>query len=163
MAREDLRAAVDRQVQATLAEGAHLATGGHIPAGPGWYYPPTVLTGVQPHMTAGSQELFGPVAAVMEATDAEDAVRQANASSFGLGGNIWTRDVERGKQLARRIESGAVFVNGMTASDARLPFGGVKESGYGRELSTFGLREFTNVQTTWVGPSIEAPGAVPAE
>ena len=98
------------------------------------------------------EETFGPVAAVIRARDAEHAIELANDSTFGLGGALWTGDVERGKALARRIETGAVFINGMTASDPRLPFGGVKHSGYGRELSYLGIREFMNIQTVWVGP-----------
>jgi succinate-semialdehyde dehydrogenase/glutarate-semialdehyde dehydrogenase len=101
------------------------------------------------------EETFGPVAALIRARDAEEAVNLANHSEYGLGGNLWTSDTERAKKLARRIESGNVFINGMTASDPRLPFGGVKHSGYGRELSHFGIREFTNIQTIWIGPAKE--------
>jgi succinate-semialdehyde dehydrogenase/glutarate-semialdehyde dehydrogenase len=104
-------------------------------------------------MPAFREETFGPVAAVIRVRNAEEAVQTANDSEFGLGGNLWTGDTERGKKLARRIESGNVFINGMTASDPRLPFGGVKHSGYGRELSWFGIQEFTNIQTIWVGPA----------
>src|SRR5207245_207551 len=99
------------------------------------------------------EETFGPVAAVIRVKDAEDALRVANDTDFGLGSNIWTRDLERAKKLAERIEAGLVFINGMVASDARLPFGGVKRSGYGRELSEYGIKEFTNIQTVWVGPT----------
>jgi succinate-semialdehyde dehydrogenase/glutarate-semialdehyde dehydrogenase len=102
------------------------------------------------------EEAFGPAAAVIEVRDAEEAVRFANDSKYGLGGNLWTRDIARAKQLARRLESGGVFINGMTASDVRLPFGGVKRSGYGRELSYLGIREFMNVQTVWIGPDASA-------
>jgi succinate-semialdehyde dehydrogenase / glutarate-semialdehyde dehydrogenase len=103
-------------------------------------------------MPVFKEETFGPVAAVLRVKSADEAVRVANDSEYGLGGNIWTRDMAMGERLARRIESGSVFVNGMVASDPRLPFGGVKRSGYGRELSAFGIREFTNVQTIWIGP-----------
>jgi succinate-semialdehyde dehydrogenase/glutarate-semialdehyde dehydrogenase len=112
-----------------------------------------VLVDVDDTMPVFREETFGPVAAVIRARDAEHAIVLANDSTFGLGGALWTGDVERGKQLARRIETGAVFINGMTASDPRLPFGGVKHSGYGRELSYLGIREFMNIQTVWVGPS----------
>ena len=105
------------------------------------------------------EETFGPAAAVIRARDAEHAVELANDSDFGLGGNLWTRDLVRARELARRLESGGVFINGMTASDPRLPFGGVKRSGYGRELSLVGIREFVNVQTVWIGPAVSTPGA----
>jgi acyl-CoA reductase-like NAD-dependent aldehyde dehydrogenase len=104
-------------------------------------------------MPVFKEETFGPVAAVLRVGDADEAVRVANDSAYGLGASIWTRDTTLGERLARRIESGGVFVNGMVASDPRLPFGGVKRSGYGRELSAFGIREFTNVQTIWIGPA----------
>jgi succinate-semialdehyde dehydrogenase / glutarate-semialdehyde dehydrogenase len=113
-------------------------------------------------MVAFQEETFGPIAAVVRVRDVEEAIAVANASSYGLGGNLWTSDIERGKQLARRIESGSVFINGMTASDPRLPFGGVKRSGYGRELSSFGIREFVNIQTIWVGPAQGTALAPPA-
>jgi succinate-semialdehyde dehydrogenase/glutarate-semialdehyde dehydrogenase len=101
-----------------------------------------------------AEETFGPAAAVIRARDTDHAVELANASSFGLGGNLWTRNIEHARELARYLESGAVFINGMTASDPRLPFGGVKRSGYGRELSSFGIREFVNIQTVWIGPAV---------
>lgn len=104
-------------------------------------------------MPAYHEETFGPVAAVIRVQDAEDALRVANDTDFGLGSSIWTADVERGKKLAERVEAGLVFVNGMVASDARLPFGGVKRSGYGRELGSYGIKEFVNIQTVWVGPA----------
>jgi len=115
-----------------------------------------VLAGVTPDMPTFREETFGPVAAVVRVRDADEAVRVANDSAYGLGASIWTRDAVLGERLARRIESGSVFVNGMVASDPRLPFGGIKGSGYGRELAAFGAREFTNVQTIWIGPA-EAP------
>ncbi|HEX8032989.1 MAG TPA: NAD-dependent succinate-semialdehyde dehydrogenase [Ktedonobacterales bacterium] len=153
MARADLRDALDRQVRESIAQGAQVALGGKPMDGPGAFYPPTILTHVTPQMPAFREETFGPVAAVIRARDTEHAIALANDSIFGLGGNLWTQDVARGRQLARRLESGAVFINGMTASDPRLPFGGVKHSGYGRELSSFGIREFVNVQTVWIGPA----------
>lgn len=153
MSRADLRDALDRQVRESVAQGALVALGGKPLDGPGAFYPPTILTHVTPQMTVFREETFGPVAAVIRARDTKHAISLANDSIFGLGGNLWTQDVARGRQLARRIESGAVFINGMTASDPRLPFGGVKHSGYGRELSSFGIREFVNVQTVWIGPA----------
>ena len=114
-------------------------------------------------MPAAREETFGPVAAVIRARDAEHAVALANDSQFGLGGNLWTADLDRARSLARRIESGSVFINGMTASDPRLPFGGVKRSGYGRELASFGIREFVNIQTVWIGPASGPAQTVAAE
>jgi succinate-semialdehyde dehydrogenase/glutarate-semialdehyde dehydrogenase len=137
--------------------------GGQRLDGKGYYYQPTVLAGVTPAMRVFREETFGPVAAVIRARDAEEAVALANDSQFGLGGNLWSRDTEAAKALARRIETGSVFINGMTASDPRLPFGGVKHSGYGRELSSFGIREFTNIQTIWVGPAQGPAQTAPAE
>ena len=115
-------------------------------------------------MPAYHEETFGPVAAVIRVKDADDALRVANDTDFGLGSNIWTSDIERGKKLAEKVEAGLVFINGMVASDARLPFGGVKRSGYGRELSEYGIKEFTNIQTVWVGPAaVPAQGASPGK
>jgi len=105
-------------------------------------------------MPASCEEVFGPVAALLRARNADEAVRIANSSPYGLGSNLWTRDLERARRLAREIEAGQVFINGMVASDPRLPFGGVKRSGYGRELSEFGIREFVNIQTVWIGPAV---------
>ena len=153
LARGDLRESLERQVRESVAMGARLALGGAPLEGRGYFYAPTVLTDVTPAMPAFREETFGPVAAVIRARDAEHAVALANDSQYGLGGNLWTQDIQRGRELARRIESGGVFINGMTASDPRLPFGGVKRSGYGRELSIFGIREFTNIQTVWIGPA----------
>jgi succinate-semialdehyde dehydrogenase/glutarate-semialdehyde dehydrogenase len=149
-ARLDLRENLHRQVRQSVQRGAKVALGGQLPDGPGAFYPPTVLTAVQPGMPAFDEETFGPVAAVVRASDEADAIRIANASQYGLGASIWTRDRARGERLAREIEAGSVFVNGLVKSDPRLPFGGVKRSGYGRELSEYGLREFVNVKTVWV-------------
>jgi acyl-CoA reductase-like NAD-dependent aldehyde dehydrogenase len=154
MARGDLREELDQQVQASVKLGAQVPLGGKRRAGKGYFYEPTIITHVTPQMPVFKEETFGPVAAVIRARGTEHALQLANASPFGLSGNLWTRDVERGRKLARRIESGGVFINGMTASDPRLPFGGVKRSGYGRELSSFGMREFVNVQTIWIGPAV---------
>ncbi len=120
--------------------------------GPGYFYAPTVLDHVTPQMAAGCEETFGPVAAVIRVADVEESLQIANNIEFGLGAALWTGDLARAKTLARRIEAGAVFINGLVASDARLPFGGIKQSGYGRELGEFGIREFTNVKTVWIGP-----------
>ena len=147
LAREDLRDTLERQVEASVKQGARVILGGHSIPGKGYYFEPTILSGVDDEMPAFREETFGPVAAVVRAKDEQEALELANDSEYGLGASIWTRDTERGQRLAREVESGAVFVNGLVASDPRLPFGGVKRSGYGRELSEFGIREFTNIQT----------------
>lgn len=149
MARFDLRDELHQQVQATLAEGATLLLGGEKISGEGNYYAPTVLTNVTPSMTAFRQELFGPVAAVTVATDAEHALTLANDSDFGLSATVFTADAALADKFSRELECGGVFINGFSASDARVAFGGVKKSGFGRELSHFGLHEFCNVQTVW--------------
>jgi succinate-semialdehyde dehydrogenase/glutarate-semialdehyde dehydrogenase len=149
-ARVDLRENLHRQVRESVQRGARLMLGGELPQGRGAFYPPTVLVAVEPGMPAFDQETFGPVAAVIRAKDEADAIRIANASHYGLGAAVWTRDTQRGERVAREIEAGSVFVNGLVKSDPRLPFGGVKRSGYGRELSEYGLREFVNVKTVWV-------------
>ena len=153
LARGDLVDELERQVNESVRMGARAVVGGKRIAGDGYYFEPTVLTNVRPGMPAYHEETFGPVASVIRVKDAEDALRVANDTDFGLGSNLWTSDVERGKKLAERLEAGLVFINGMVASDARLPFGGVKRSGYGRELSEYGIKEFTNIQTVWVGPA----------
>ena len=149
IAREDLREELDRQVQRAIEGGARVLLGGHKRHGPGWFYEPTILDEVTPGNTAFDEETFGPVAALVVARDAEHALTLANATEFGLSSNLWTRDIEAAKRLARRIEAGGVFINGFTASDPRTPVGGVKRSGYGRELSHFGIREFVNAQAVW--------------
>ena len=150
-ARADLRQSVDGQVRATVAAGARLVTGGRFIERPGYFYEPTVVSDVTPGMPMFDEEVFGPAAAVVRANDLEHALELANASRFGLGANLWTRDVALAEELAARVEAGNVFINGMVASDPRLPFGGVKKSGYGRELSSFGIHEFVNIQTVWIG------------
>ncbi len=153
LARADLVDELERQVTESVRLGARPLVGGKRISGDGYYFEPTVLANVKPGMPAYHEETFGPVAAVIRVKDADDALRVANDTDFGLGSNIWTSDVERGKKLAEQVEAGLVFINGMVASDARLPFGGVKHSGYGRELSEYGIKEFTNIQTVWVGPA----------
>jgi succinate-semialdehyde dehydrogenase/glutarate-semialdehyde dehydrogenase len=151
MARIDLRDELHDQVVRSLGEGARLVTGGFLPDGPGAFYPPTILADVTAGMPAYHEETFGPVASIIVVDDEEEAIRIANDSVFGLGGAVFTRDVERGEQIARdRIEAGSCFVNAFVASDPRLPFGGIKASGYGRELSHIGMREFMNVKTVVV-------------
>jgi succinate-semialdehyde dehydrogenase/glutarate-semialdehyde dehydrogenase len=150
-ARVDLRNALHRQVVKSIEKGARLLLGGTIPERTGAYYPPTVLTDVQPGMPAYDEELFGPVAAIIAAKDEEDAIRIANDSVFGLGAAVFTRNNVRGEKIANeKLEAGACFVNAFVKSDPRLPFGGIKESGYGRELASFGIREFVNIKTVYV-------------
>jgi succinate-semialdehyde dehydrogenase / glutarate-semialdehyde dehydrogenase len=151
LARRDLRDALHEQVRRSLALGAHLRLGGEVPDAPGSFYPPTVLSEVEPGTPAYEEELFGPVAALMRAPDEREALRMANDSVYGLGAALFTEDLARGELLARRdLEAGSVFVNSQVRSDPRLPFGGVKSSGYGRELSVFGIRELVNVKTVYV-------------
>jgi len=150
-AREDLRDELDRQVEASVARGARVRLGCVVPAGSGAFYPPSVLAGVTPGMPAFDEELFGPVAAVVAAKDEADAIRLANQSCFGLGAAVFTRDLARGERIARHeLSAGSCFVNAFVRSDPRLPFGGIRESGYGRELGVFGIREFVNVKTVYV-------------
>jgi succinate-semialdehyde dehydrogenase/glutarate-semialdehyde dehydrogenase len=163
LARADLVDDLERQVGESMRMGATALVGGKRGAGPGYYFEPTVLTNVTPEMPVFREETFGPVAAVIRARDEEEALALANDTVYGLGSNVWTGDVERGKRMADRIEAGMVYVNGMVASEPALPFGGVKRSGYGRELAEFGLIEFQNVQTLWIGPAGSAPQAAPAD
>jgi succinate-semialdehyde dehydrogenase/glutarate-semialdehyde dehydrogenase len=150
MAREDLLLELHDQVERSVKAGAALLLGGRRLDRQGYYYPPTVLTHVRPGMAAFDEETFGPVGAVVRAKDEREAIALANRSGFGLGASVWTGDPRRGEALAATIESGSVFVNSAVKSDPRLPFGGVKRSGYGRELSAFGIREFVNIKTVWV-------------
>ncbi len=150
-ARRDLRDELHQQVVRSVARGARVLLGGVVPEGPGAFYPPTVLTDVTRGMPAYDEELFGPVAAIVEARDESEAIRLANDSAFGLGAAVCTSDTERGERIAReRLQAGACFVNAFVKSDPRLPFGGIKESGYGRELAAFGIREFVNIKTVYV-------------
>lgn len=150
-ARVDLRDSLHRQVEESVKQGARLRLGGAVPSGKGAFYPATILDGCLPGITAFDEETFGPVAAVTRARDEADAIRLANTSPFGLGCSLWTQDRARAEGLAAEIEAGDVHVNGQVRSDPRLPFGGIKRSGYGRELSQFGIREFVNIKSVWIG------------
>jgi succinate-semialdehyde dehydrogenase/glutarate-semialdehyde dehydrogenase len=151
LARHDLRDSVHKQVEATVRAGGRVLLGGKLPEGKGAFYPPTVLADVRKGMAAFDEEVFGPVAAIVPARDEDEAVKLANDSPFGLGAAVFTRDVARGERVAARgLEAGNCFVNAFVRSDPRLPFGGIKESGYGRELSHFGIREFVNIKTVYV-------------
>jgi succinate-semialdehyde dehydrogenase/glutarate-semialdehyde dehydrogenase len=153
LARADLRDALQRQVDRSVAAGAKLLAGGAAIDGPGYFYQPTVVGNVSPGMPVFDEETFGPVAAVIVAKDDDDAVRLANATPFGLSVSVWSSRQDRAVAVAKRITSGAAFINAMTASDARVPFGGTKKSGYGRELAAAGVREFCNVRTYWIATS----------
>lgn len=150
LARADLRDELHAQVSDSIAQGALPVTGCAPLPGPGNHYAPSLLDQVKPGMRAWHEELFGPVACVLRARDERDAVRIANDSCFGLGGSVWTQDSARGERIACALQCGAVFVNGIVKSDPRLPFGGIKQSGYGRELSRHGLLEFVNIKTVWI-------------
>jgi succinate-semialdehyde dehydrogenase/glutarate-semialdehyde dehydrogenase len=151
LARHDLRDTVHAQVEKTVRAGARLVLGGTPTEGKGAFYPATVLTGVRKGMVAFDEEVFGPVAAIVSARDEDEAVTLANDSPFGLGAAVFTRDTARGERIAARgLEAGSCFVNALVRSDPRLPFGGIKESGYGRELSHLGIREFVNVKSVYV-------------
>jgi len=149
-ARVDLRDQLHQQVEESVKRGARTLLGGEVPTGKGAYYPPTLLSAVDRGMPAFDEEMFGPVAAVIRAKDETDAIRLANDSTFGLGAALWTRDRARAERLAAQVEAGAVFVNGVVKSDPRMPFGGIKRSGYGRELSEYGIREFVNIKSVWI-------------
>jgi succinate-semialdehyde dehydrogenase/glutarate-semialdehyde dehydrogenase len=151
LARKDLRELLDQQVRASTEKGAMLAAGGKVPDRPGWFYEPTVLINVNPEMAAFNEETFGPVAAIIPAHDEREAVQLANSSRFGLGASLWTENLDRARELAGEIEAGGVFINALTRSDPSLPFGGIKDSGFGRELGEFGIREFVNIKTVWIG------------
>ena len=151
LARPDLVDEIERQVERSVAAGARLVTGGYRPDRQGCYFQPTILADVRPGMPVYSEETFGPVVTIIPVGSETEAIHVANDSPFGLGGCVWTRDLKRGEALARKVETGAMFVNGMTKSDPRLPFGGIKKSGYGRELGSYGIREFVNIKTIWIG------------
>ncbi|OOG23039.1 succinate-semialdehyde dehydrogenase [Thioalkalivibrio denitrificans] len=150
MARGDLRDALHAQVHESVKHGAQVLEGGQPVEGKGNWYQASILDGVGPGMPAYEEEMFGPVAAILRARDEDDAVRIANDTRFGLGGSVWSRDAARGEAVARRLACGCAFVNGLVKSDPRLPFGGIKDSGYGRELSLLGIREFVNAKTVWI-------------
>jgi succinate-semialdehyde dehydrogenase/glutarate-semialdehyde dehydrogenase len=151
LARLDLRDTLHGQVEKSVAAGARLLLGGEVPAGPGAFYPPTLLSDVTPGMPVFDEETFGPVAAIVRAEDEEDAIRLANDTPYGLGAAVFTRDLARGERIAsERLEAGSCFVNAFVKSDPRLPFGGIKGSGYGRELSLSGIREFVNIKTVYI-------------
>jgi len=150
LATEQGRDEVDKQVQQAVAAGAIVRCGGIRPDGPGWYYPPTVITDITKDMPIFGEEVFGPVASVYCAIDIEEAIEIANATSFGLGANAWTREEAEQQRFINELDAGQVFVNGMTVSYPEVPFGGIKRSGYGRELSAHGIREFCNIKTVWI-------------
>jgi succinate-semialdehyde dehydrogenase/glutarate-semialdehyde dehydrogenase len=150
IAREDLLNELDEQVKQSVEKGAVVLCGGKKLNREGFYYLPTILTNLKKGMPAYDDEIFGPVASLIKAKDEDDAIQITNDSAFGLGASLWTSDLEKAKHLARKIESGSVFVNGMVKSDPRLPFGGIKNSGYGRELSHYGIKEFVNIKTVWI-------------
>jgi len=150
MARADLREALHRQVRQSIAAGAKPLLGAEMPDGPGFYYPVSLLENVCPGMPAFDEELFGPVACLIRARDERDAIRLANLSDYGLGAGVFSRDVDRAMIIANQLQAGNVAINDFVKSDPRLPFGGIKQSGYGRELSDFGLREFVNIKTVVV-------------
>jgi succinate-semialdehyde dehydrogenase/glutarate-semialdehyde dehydrogenase len=139
------------QVERTVAAGAKVLTGGGRVERPGFFYQPTVLTGITRDSPAWREEFFGPVALLFRVPSADEAIRLANDSPFGLGASVWTRDAAERARFVAELEAGMVFVNAMVASDPKVPFGGVKQSGYGRELGPFGIREFVNIKTVWVG------------
>src|SRR5271155_2328706 len=150
MSRADLRDSLQKQVEGSVAKGAHVLCGGKPVPGKGAFFTPTVLSGVTEGMPAFDEETFGPVAALTRVPDIDAAVKAANASQFGLSSNLWTKDIELARKIARELDTGGVFINGVTASDPRVPVGGVKNSGYGRELSHFGAHAFVNAQTVWI-------------
>ena len=150
LARPDLRDQLHKQVTDSIKAGAKVAFGCEPLSGPGNFYKPSMLDRVGPGMRAYEEELFGPVAIVLRAKNEDDALQLVNDNRYGLGASVWTKDIAKGERFARRMQSGASFVNGMVKSDPRLPFGGVKASGYGRELSVIGIREFVNAKTVWI-------------
>lgn len=151
MARSDLRDGIHRSVAESIRQGAVPVLGCKPVAGPGYFYEPSILDRVTPGMPAYEEELFGPVAVIVRARDEQEALTTANRHRYGLGASVWTRDRRKGEEFARRLQCGAAFVNGLVKSDPRMPFGGVKNSGYGRELGIYGLREFVNIKTVWIG------------
>ena len=150
MARSDLRDEIHDQVTTTLSQGGQVVTGCEPVEGTACFYPASIIDDVRPGMLAYDEELFGPVASIIRVKDEVGALSVANSSRFGLGGSVWAQDNVRGEHIARNVASGACFVNGFVKSDPRLPFGGIKASGYGRELAQWGMHEFVNAKTIWV-------------
>ncbi len=159
LATEQGRRLVQEQVGDAISKGAVIHCGGRIPEGPGWFYPPTVLSGITPEMRMYREEVFGPVAQLYRVASVEEAIELANVTDYGLGSNVWTTDPGEQERFIDGFEAGLVFVNGATTSYPELPFGGVKTSGYGRELGSHGIKEFCNVKTVWVGPQQDVAGA----
>ncbi|MGH8922560.1 MAG: aldehyde dehydrogenase family protein, partial [Actinomycetes bacterium] len=159
LATEQGRADVEELVADAVGQGAQVLCGGQRPDGPGWYYPPTVLGGITTDMRMYREEVFGPVAGLFEIGDIDEAIEVANATEFGLGANPWTNEPGEADRFVRDLEAGMVFVNGNTTSYPELPFGGVKGSGYGRELSAHGIREFCNLKTVWIGGGVQPGGS----
>jgi succinate-semialdehyde dehydrogenase/glutarate-semialdehyde dehydrogenase len=150
LARGEYVEELHRQVRESINLGARLLCGGSKIEGPGAFYEPTVLTNVKAGMAVYEEETFGPVSAIIPVEDEKEAIKVANDTEFGLGGSIWSRDIKNAENLARQVNTGGMFINGMTKSDPRLPFGGIKRSGYGRELSHYGIKEFVNIKTIWI-------------
>jgi succinate-semialdehyde dehydrogenase/glutarate-semialdehyde dehydrogenase len=159
LASEHGRADVEEQVADAVAKGARVLCGGQRPHRDGWWYPPTVVSDLRPDMRMWSEEVFGPVAGLFRVSSYDEAIEVANGTHFGLGSNAWTRDPAEQERFATDLDAGSVFINGMTTSYPQLPFGGVKNSGYGRELSAQGMREFCNIKTVWLGEGAAAAGA----
>jgi succinate-semialdehyde dehydrogenase/glutarate-semialdehyde dehydrogenase len=153
LARADLRETLEQQVRNSVQQGATILIGGARMPGRGYFFAPTVLSQIIPTLPVACEEVFGPVASLMRVRTAEEAICVANESSYGLGAALWTADVDRARRVAWELEAGFVAINGQVASDPRLPFGGVKRSGYGRELADYGIQEFVNIQTVWIGPA----------
>lgn len=156
IARPDLRDGLHRQVRSTIEQGGKCLLGGELPEGPGYFYPVTLLVDVTSDMQASCEETFGPIAVVMKASSESEALQIANDTPYGLAASIWTADVAKAKQMAPQIEAGQVTINGIVKTDPRLPSGGIKRSGYGRELGPHGIMEFVNVQQIWIGPKTDA-------
>jgi succinate-semialdehyde dehydrogenase/glutarate-semialdehyde dehydrogenase len=152
LATEAIREELATQVESTLAAGGRRVLGGEIPDGPGWFYPPTIVADPPPGTPLRVEETFGPVATILRFDTDDEAITLANETEFGLGASIWSGDPDRAGRFVSSLAAGSVFVNEMVASDPRLPFGGIKNSGYGRELAGYGLREFLNIKTVWVEP-----------
>jgi succinate-semialdehyde dehydrogenase/glutarate-semialdehyde dehydrogenase len=152
LATESGREDVEKYVRDAVDKGATVVVGGQRPDGPGWFYPPTLLTGITPEMDLYAEEVFGPVAALFTVGGLDEAIEIANAHPYALGANLWSEDEDERAQFVRDVHAGMAFINGMVTSYPELPFGGIKQSGYGRELTELGMYEFMNAKTVWVGP-----------